>query len=116
MKAAVKINFDYAFNYHSRSATSVAQNSEGFILAACALPHGNVSDASLIALIILDMKELPSGIQNISFVCGCREANNTTHSLAREHHSAPTPYYWIEEVPPKIAAAAELNRRDLLSF
>ncbi|KAK8622840.1 hypothetical protein V6N13_117739 [Hibiscus sabdariffa] len=46
-EAVVKINFDSAFSYHSRSATSgiVARDNEGFILAACAFPHSNVSDA-----------------------------------------------------------------------
>ncbi|KAL4379420.1 hypothetical protein GQ457_02G006440 [Hibiscus cannabinus] len=159
-EAVVKINFDSAFSCHSRSATSgiVARDNEGFILAACAFPHSNVSDAfvaealaclqavhfakdmgflnvtiegdslsvckklnsssqdrSLIAPIISDIKELAVGFWNISFACVRREANRTAHSLAREYRAASTPYYWIEEVPPGTAAAAELDKRHLLS-
>ncbi|KAL4360742.1 hypothetical protein GQ457_04G024700 [Hibiscus cannabinus] len=48
-EVVVKINFDSAFSCHSRFATSgiVAQDNEGFILAACVFPHSNVSDVSV---------------------------------------------------------------------
>ncbi|KAL4289789.1 hypothetical protein GQ457_14G005030 [Hibiscus cannabinus] len=44
---AIKFNFDSAFNQQSSSAISGAiwRNSEGLILAACAIPHNNVPDA-----------------------------------------------------------------------
>ncbi|KAL4303379.1 hypothetical protein GQ457_10G023210 [Hibiscus cannabinus] len=45
--SVVKINFDSAFVRQDRYATSgvVARDSEGLVLAACVIPHSNVSDA-----------------------------------------------------------------------
>ncbi|KAK8989033.1 hypothetical protein V6N11_030401 [Hibiscus sabdariffa] len=44
---AIKFNFDSAFNQQSSFAISgaIGRNSEGLILAACAIPHSNVPDA-----------------------------------------------------------------------
>ncbi|KAK8604840.1 hypothetical protein V6N13_082309 [Hibiscus sabdariffa] len=44
---AIKVNFDSAFNQQSSSAISsaIGRNSEGLIMAACAIPHNNVFDA-----------------------------------------------------------------------
>ncbi|KAK8976633.1 hypothetical protein V6N11_057233 [Hibiscus sabdariffa] len=44
---AIKINFDSAFNQQGSYAISgaIGRNSEGLIMAACAVPHSNVPDA-----------------------------------------------------------------------
>ncbi|KAK8623516.1 hypothetical protein V6N13_118399 [Hibiscus sabdariffa] len=88
---------------------------EGDSLSVCKKLNFSSQDRSLITPIISDIKELAVGFWDISFAWVRREANRTAHSLAREYRAASAPYYWIEEVPPRTAAAAELDKRDLLS-
>ncbi|KAK8521898.1 hypothetical protein V6N12_066472 [Hibiscus sabdariffa] len=88
---------------------------EGDSLSVCKKLNSSSQDRSLIAPIISDIKELAVGFWDISFAWVRREANRTAHSLAREYRADSAPYYWIEEVPPRTAAAAELDKRDLLS-
>ncbi|KAK8545753.1 hypothetical protein V6N12_026575 [Hibiscus sabdariffa] len=149
---AIKINFDSAFNQHDSLAVSGAlgRNSEGLIMAACAIPHSNVPDSfvaealacqqavllamdvglsnviiegdsltvikkinagshdrSVIAPIIVDIKELAKNFSAISFRFVRREANKVVHALARECRSCQTPYYWLEEAPMEATTAAE---------
>ncbi|KAL4323773.1 hypothetical protein GQ457_11G032890 [Hibiscus cannabinus] len=66
----IKINFDSAFNQHGSHAVSGAlgRNSEGLIMAACAVPHSNVPDAFVVEALACQQAVLlamDAGLSNV---------------------------------------------------
>ncbi|KAL4272634.1 hypothetical protein GQ457_13G013290 [Hibiscus cannabinus] len=67
-------------------------------------------DRSVIVSIVFDIKELSLGFHSIIFSFVSREANNTTHVLARECRSIQNLWYWSEEAPVGTTATSEVDR------
>ncbi|KAK8715247.1 hypothetical protein V6N13_042585 [Hibiscus sabdariffa] len=72
-------------------------------------------DRSIIAPIIVDIKELAKNFRAISFCFMLKEANKVVHVLARECRSLQVSCYWFEEAPMEASVAAEVDRRLLFS-
>ncbi|KAK9035101.1 hypothetical protein V6N11_077151 [Hibiscus sabdariffa] len=60
-----------------------------------------------------------AGKINFDSAFSCHSRSATSGIVARdnegEYRSTSTPYYWIEEVPPRTATTAELDKRDVFS-
>ncbi|KAK9020488.1 hypothetical protein V6N11_010512 [Hibiscus sabdariffa] len=106
--------------YACRQAVSFAKDLgfwrviiEGDSLTIIKKINSDRTDRSPISPIVHDIKVLSRDFRSISFTFVRREINNTTHVLARECRSCPTPCYWLEETPEATTSASKMDQRSV---
>ncbi|KAK8706649.1 hypothetical protein V6N13_050204 [Hibiscus sabdariffa] len=117
MENVIKLNFDAAYDAQSNKSFSgvICRDNAGFIMAACTSPHSHLADAFLAEVLAclqaVNFPRVPSDpFADISFCFTHREANSAAHALAREGKLFNCPMFWIEEAPPNVTLAAEIDR------
>ncbi|KAK8675446.1 hypothetical protein V6N13_033512 [Hibiscus sabdariffa] len=86
---------------------------EGDSLTVVKKLNSTIHDSSIIAPVIVDIKDLAKSFSSISFHFVRRGANKVAHTLARGSRLVQGPCFWTGSVPSEVAAAAEADRRDL---